>query len=380
MLHVVIDSTVLISDPARKKPAFRAVKNLTKARELQLHIPYVVEQEFLSHQTDSYSSSFQEMTGKISNFKKRLLPEKIHKFLEATMEGLTNLQQELMEFVKNEFAEWQGGVNSKVHPVSESHGRRVLAAYFAGTPPFKEKKRRKDIPDAFIWQNVVDIADEVGDLYVISSDKGILKACEGQPNITGFSSLEDFVSSDVCRLALKEAQAKANFGRLVELVTDLPAEIEIAVKSQAVDKLHGMTVNSEEIPEDNNEGMIVSVGDPQDIELSTSEAKYYGDGLVTIPVEFFVECLLDYTIFKGDFYTLSDEKMERISISEHSDHCYSAEEYYDLHASAIVAIDFRSDSLENDNLTDKQLIELLNGAEISLDSIEEIEIPPTYEY
>jgi len=146
-----------------------------------------------------------------------------------------------------------------------------------------------------------------------------------------------------------------------------------------VDALHGKTVKSEQIPDDNNEATIFLIGDANDIEVRTNEAEYYGNGLFVVPVEFYTECLLSYAVFKADFYILSDEKIKGISISDFNDHYFDAEEYYNLRVQASISLDFQTEAFESDNITEDDFDSLLEKVEINLDSIEEIEIPDNFD-
>jgi hypothetical protein len=94
-----------------------------------------------------------------------------------------------------------------------------------------------------------------------------------------------------------------------------------------------------------------------------------------VPVTFNAECLLNYAIFKGDFYGLAEDKIKQISISELNDHYYDAEEYYVLNISASTALNLSSAEIESEGIGDKRLSELAEEAEITLDSVEEIEVP-----
>jgi len=150
MINVVVDTTVFRNDPARKKAAFQTIKKLASAGELKLHIPQIVKQEFLSQQIDQYHASLSEILKNLLVFTKKNIPEDARKLLKTQEKQLSNLKEELFTFAKREFEQWILDIGAEVHPISESHGPKVMEAYFSGDPPFREKKSRLDIPDAFI--------------------------------------------------------------------------------------------------------------------------------------------------------------------------------------------------------------------------------------
>ena len=161
MIHLVIDTTAFRNDPARKKAAFRSLKRLAEAGEIRLHVPHVVMEEFLSQQTEQYVAGLSEIKTLVVKFKKKHMPDMTREVLENTDQQLSRLKEELVAFARIDFDQWVREVRAEVHGIRESHGKRVIAAYFSGASPFREKKRREDIPDAFIWQVVLDPSSTV---------------------------------------------------------------------------------------------------------------------------------------------------------------------------------------------------------------------------
>jgi len=89
-----------------------------------------------------------------------------------------------------------------MHQVAPTHGRKVFDAYFRGEPPFKGLKNREDIPDAFIWHVVDDVAKELqrdfgptAKLHVVSQDKRLASAFKAIQGVECFESLDVFVTT-----------------------------------------------------------------------------------------------------------------------------------------------------------------------------------------
>lgn len=380
MINVVIDSTALRNDPARKKAAFRRIKKLANAGELKLHIPKVVEQEFLSQEIDQYHAGLSEIITKIVSFGKKNLPKGAREILKNQEKQLRGLKEELPKFAKADFEKWVSDVGAEVHPILESHGQKVMEAYFSGSPPFREKKNRKDIPDAFVWQTVLELSEKFENIYVVSNDSGIWTACEAGPNIRSFISFDELISSDVCQAPLKKAQAEENLRRMLSLVPKIVEKLKSTIESEGGDALQGKTVTSEQIPDDNNEGMIMMTGEPEDIEILIDDAKYYGEGLFVIPATYMSECYLNYSLFKSDLYGLSEKKQEKISLSDLNEHYYEVEEDYYLWVKASIALNLGSVALELDEISNEQLTRISRHIEMSFESIEEIEVPHETEH
>ncbi len=131
------------------------------------------------------------------------------------------------------------------------------------------------------------------------------------------------------------------------------------------------TVTSYDIPDDNNEATIDWVGSPNDIEI---EVEWLTIALFSVRFNLKVDCGLSYFIFKADYYSIDDDKANRISISDYSKHYYSVEENYTLKVEGIISVDGDTEILESSLLAHDELLGFLEKCDMSIDSIDEIEV------
>ena len=69
---------------------------------------------------------------------------------------------------------------------------KIIDDYFDINPPFEEGlKKRKEFPDAFIANQIINRFGNDENVAIISNDKGFKKACKNSPNHFFFSSLEE---------------------------------------------------------------------------------------------------------------------------------------------------------------------------------------------
>ena len=68
--------------------------------------------------------------------------------------------------------------------------------------------------------------------------------------------------------------------------------------------------------------MVIGVGEASDVEFDFARIEYYGDDEIGIPFTASVECTVNYAVYKASYYTLDEDKMERMSIDERNRHYY----------------------------------------------------------
>jgi len=217
------------------------------------------------------------------------------------------------------------------------------------------------------WKNDLDTSVILKTLAQSDEDSDVRQAAlrelaqgwKDNPDI--LSILKERIQSDddssVRQVALQELVRGWKDDAVIELISDNQTSIESAICSDLVNKLNGKTVESHEIPDDNNEATVFSIGDPETINLKFGDTKLYGDSRFVIPFNLKVECLLTYCIFKSDYYALDDEKAENISIDDWNDHYYEAEEYYLLKVEGLVSVNILEDEdIAIDSLTNIKVV------------------------
>ena len=276
-----------------------------------------------------------------------------------------------------EFEEWMKSLGATEHPVKPAHGEKVAEAYFNELPPFRGVKNRNDFPDAFIWQTILDLAAAHNPLHVVATDKGMYKPAAKIDSIKAFTKLEEFIATDECQkalLALTEEAITKNVERSGNLLPGEESELKRMVTKDVVDAIHGKTVRSGAIPDDNNEGIIQGVYDPHEITFDYESVDYYGDTDIGFRFEAFVECEVSYAIFISDYYSLSDDESARISISELNDHYYDAEQTFTVKVTGTLSLTLDPAKLKDEDVEDVVLIQAIKSSQHSLE-VDELEIP-----
>ena len=167
MLNIVIDTSVLRRDPFRRKVGFKTIERLAGASKIKLHFPDVVISEFSEHLVSEYGRQFEVLGEHLGKLAKRTFTDSIKERLQSFEREVSSLREEAVGNPRIEVREWAERLGATIHPISPSHGARVMRDYFNGSPPYKEKKSRQDIPDSFIWQSVLDLSEQE-DIYVTS--------------------------------------------------------------------------------------------------------------------------------------------------------------------------------------------------------------------
>lgn len=374
-MHVVIDTSVLRQDPRREKAAIRGLERLASGRKITVHFPQFVREEFVSQQTAELGKRLKDIDGALSAIARSVKGEELDESADRIKGDISEFGSGALVAVGTEFEKWVEHIHGTIHPIADSHGRRVMQAYFDGTPPFKAPKNRLDIPDSFIWECMLDLQAKYEVIHVISAD-GALSACaQSHPGMISYDSLETFVQSEACQQALQEIAAETvsrNMRRAEELLSEAERLLRAEVEAQLVGELDGKDVKGRNIPDDNNEAVVVAVNEPDQLSFDFEDVDYFGEGELGIAFAASIVCTLNYAIFKSDYYCLSDEKAEGISIDERNDHYYDADEEYTLEVSGRVLVSMAKDDLERE-LTDEQILELIESADFNLE-VSDIEV------
>jgi len=375
MLHILIDTNILDEDPQRKSAAFQVVSRVGNAGELTVHIPQVVKLEFLNHRENEYLKPLEKAESGFDKISKKPLSESLKESLKKQKNAINNSISDVKNWVHKEFEYWCAHIGAKIHQIGNHHSSNVFDSYFSGAPPFKAIKNRKDLPDAFIYESIKDVANEVNELNVIVADKKLQETCNTLDNVTTFESLDNFVKTKSFKEVVKDTVIEQNFDILIDELKKHSSQVEKDASDKIFDTLAGYSFSDPIIPDDNNEATISMLDVPENAGLMWEEALYYGSGIVDIPFEFEMTTLVYYHIFKADWYIIDEERAKSISVSEYGNrHFFEAEEEFEVFVKGSIAISLDISKAETDDKFWEELPSLINSMEIETSEIADVSI------
>jgi len=376
LIHVVLDTNVFSGDRKRQYGPFRALTRLCKAKKVQLHVPYYVKYEFITQQAQEVRKNLRAIRKAADAIGTVSAENRIGKFAEDLSKEATTLRKDAPNLVEQEFEAWLTEIRPEQYQVDPSYAVRVTTDYFKGNPPFKAVKNRNDIPDSFVWQTVLDLKKKYKPLHVVATDGGMFKAADEMDGIVAHKDLAKFIDTEECQKLLRALPNEVvvkNIQRAAAMIEGVKDKLESGLSSEIFGALDGKTVFDDDIPDDNNEGMIHMQNEPEDVEFDFEKVDYYGDTDIGIPFEATVECTLNYAIFKGDYFSLPQEKMDKISISERNEHYFDADEEYPIKVTGTMLIQLPVDRLKDPKIDDGDLQDLFDEADYTLE-VDEIEV------
>ncbi|MEH6741808.1 MAG: hypothetical protein V7695_25120, partial [Sulfitobacter sp.] len=147
------------------------------------------------------------------------------------------------------------------------------------------------------------------------------------------------------------------------------SEIESGISHVIGDFIMWKTISDSRIPDDNNEATISSYGEVNEIQLNLEELTHYGDGKFGIHFCLEMEVYVTYYIYKPDYYMLREGSGHTLSISDHNDHYFEAEEDFNINVIGTAAFTIDSDSFDLADISES----IINGT-LEIDEVSAIEL------
>jgi hypothetical protein len=373
VIHVLIDTSILRSSPNLQSEAFKALRFLKHTGKIQVHIPYFVQQEFISSQKLAFQDGAVDIRKTLKGIERLPMTKSKQREIDTKAADLQRALDEAKDGVSIRFGKLVAKMRGKIHEVQPSHGARVAADYFSGAAPFQVAKSRKDIPDSFIWQVVKDVSQEVRNLHVVTADKLMLEACDTLPNVTGYAKLDEFIDSDSCRPLLTKA-------KLTEQIAGLGATrgvLEDWVSREIVDPL-GKTLTDRKIPLSRtraycDEGWVVSLGDIVHADVKTEGVVHYGNGMFTLP--FSLDILADVWFYMhfDDVLLFKSLDSDSINIIDFTDDYSQVSVTADVRVVGTASLRADLERIQQSESGDN-LREVLMSAQLDIDSIDEVKV------
>lgn len=355
MIQLILDTNIYKTDITRNNAAFRTLEVLLKKAVIKLHIPFFIENEFISFLNDEYENKvikahrainwLNQITYLSDKQKNQFLSEEFNK-------------EKIISHLQSSFNKWIKNISAITYKLEFDDCKKAITAYFKGEPPHRSRRDRENIPDSFIFQEVAKIRNNHNEVHFVSMDGKFRNSCKSHlTNIITYTKLDEFVTSDICKSFSQINEDEKS--SLITYITKNSTSLATDLSSKVVNFLTEKTINSDKIPDDNNEATINGVYNPDNIIFNLEHSIYYGGGIIVVPCNFKTEVSVYYYIYKPDYYAME----KNISVSDHSDHYYAAEESIEISVDARARFEFDISDLAN--------IELLD---CDMDSLERVEV------
>ena len=350
-LKVLLDTNVYSSDKYRVGQAFKTLGHLCQNGHVEVLLPHIVQREFetqLDANAAEIMASFEKSSKKLANSP---IPADLRADLDALMAQFKARKDEVVASHSADFAAWRQANAVTELTLNGDHAIAAMQNYFTGGPPFQSAKKREDIPDALLYQQVVDLASQ-GPLIIVSKDKNFSGAINATGNIAHYGDLNAFVGSDEVQAIIAQQEAAdsaALLERLAQWASQPPNALTEYVSEHGGEGLAGTHFSSPSIPGDDREAYIYMFGNLYDITFGWDLATYHGDMVFVVPFAGVGEFNINYYVPKWDV-----EEIEHRGgfYRHHNDYVVEADEQATLWVNGMLRIKVAGDYQPGDDLED----------------------------
>jgi hypothetical protein len=299
-MRVALDTNIFHNDRSLAGGSFEALARLAEANHVEVLIPEVIAREFTalsSEQLDAVTS-YREAIKKLHN----TFPNSLRSRINALKKSLNDLTESFESEATSTFNLWLERVSGRVIKPGSEHAQRILLKYFDGTLPFGDRKARKDFPDAFIVETILDLAvDEK--LFFVTSDSRMQRTFANAPNITVFNSLDDLLKANEFVAGQKEVDLAINTPRIIQVINESKEIFDNAL----LEGLSNIAKDAHYKGRDEEEDLYIDVLEEiYEWSLGTDDAEYIGEGVISVSFEATIDGSIDEPSEYGmDWYPYS---------------------------------------------------------------------------
>lgn len=159
---------------------------------VKLYSNKIVEKECLSAINSKAKDTFKDIHALRNKMKWDMLSST--KLKDNLEEIQIEDENELVEVSKENFYKFLNDFNVINIPIDTVDTEIIFENYFNSIPPFEEKKK-KEFPDAFIIESIkmFQKSNSYMKMYIVSQDKGFLKAFENNEHYICYEKIEDLL-------------------------------------------------------------------------------------------------------------------------------------------------------------------------------------------
>ena len=365
MIQLVLDTSIFRQDRKRFSPAFKALTRLLQAERVTLHLPEWVKREVISQLQEDAQAKLAALSGAAKVLKDVSYVPELGEFAKELQDRITELNQTVCTRHAESFEGWLSSCKVVEHPANPNHVTHLIDAYFGGHPPFSKAKSRQDIPDALIWQSVLDILRENQPLHLVVADKRFKSCTETVNGICAYESLPEFIQSQPCQDALREEHFSENCLRALRLLAEDPDALTDEVRKHIEMQIRDYQFRDEEVPTSDQAARILSGTPESDLNIQFDDFDYYGAGEAQMPFMAPYQCRIQYTIPVSLYEALPRGRMDGVDIIQLDPFTYLAEENVLANVVGVVTMTFDTELFSDPNLPELELRNEIGRAKVS---------------
>jgi hypothetical protein len=285
------------------------------------------------------------------------------------IESLGESKNELIAERGNDFIQWMAEINAIRYGLNENETSAALFAYFNGEPPLKEPKIRKDIPDSFIYQTLLNIHNSEN-LYVVVEDERLRESCI-TAGMTCYKELSEFIKSSEVNILLQEKISNDVLGTLKSQIQEYLNNNYSLLVNKIEEKLLSdeyTMISGDYIPGESNEIYVSGVDEPHELELDNN-IEYYGDSLFVVGFSAKIGFTYEYAVYRSDAYDLDPKKY---FLEYLNDHYFNVETTNEFSFIGRIELDYNIDLESIESV--EQLLDSLSDPEIEIEELDEFSV------
>jgi PIN domain len=317
LIHVLIDTSIYSQHKQLTSAAFRTLKTLCRENQVRLYVPLVVKGERITQTISEAEEYLDTAASALNKVSKLALHPDERGTVKEVRESILRLKGTLAKSAERFFDDFVIETNAQVELIASDHAGRVFEDYFSGGPPFKRRKNRDDIPDAFIFQAIRDLSTRVGSLYAVTNDTRLGETAGQITGVMVFRTINEFIQHEPIQRLLKADKLNAELAPLVDQLKRQGSMI-LELLVQSLDSI----LISEKIPPDGlpyGEAWreIDAVLKVFDARLNFDTIEYYGEATFLVSFDCVVRAETWFYIEIGTYHRLSDEEQDSMQVDHY---------------------------------------------------------------
>ena len=355
-INVFLDTSVLPRNPTGVSAEYRALAELAEENEVAVYLSTVVYREWVTQKQGHFLSKAAKSEKAVRDLIRDDWSRSIaiHPRLIEIDDWFSRNRQTVAATAGENAAAVLDQLRPSIINIQKDHAASAFDGYFQGHPPFASVKSRDDIPDAFIFESLKGLLhpeDHV--VHAVIADGNLREAADTLAGVQTHESLRALFELTAIVDAQNNLLRANTWRRWLDHrgpeLRSLSDEIESEVRRIAIDVLAYKTVNHDEIPDDNCDGIISGIDEAENIDIDWDNYENFGVGILSMPIEFDVSVAIDFHVYRTDAFSVPDGVSVSMGDFER-DHYFEAEADVNVHVKANAVFRIPNNEIDDESI------------------------------
>jgi hypothetical protein len=315
---------------------------------VRLFIPEFVKDEFISATEEDITSQLDDHLRFYDRIDRKGLQKNEVKLAQALASNIRQLRTEVKNSILRSWTAFENASSARIVQIDFEQCKSAISSYFEGSAPYSTRKNRNDIPDAFIFHAIKDLALHEESIFFISGDKRLSKIVKNELKIKCFETVSAFLEVDEIDKIIQHLAVRQRSLAYIIRIPEFENKYVEAIQDGLLKRTYDLEIIGDQIPSYDHKGRIAIVTKYKSYDFKYKNIMTLFDYEFMLPFIVDATAEVQYAVDKSEYSFMPDDRLDRIQIHDENEFVFIVSETMEILIEGMISVAIPQEEIDVD--------------------------------